>query len=127
MPPARKSRQPYFFFDPTDPVIAFAGLWNTWTPRDSDPQLTCALLSRQGLIRPVPASITGCRWCWTPPSRQPWLDPDLSPADIQELIATSRDNLLFHPVTTRVNSVKTDTEDLLNPVEVFPNSLFPPE
>ena len=42
----REVRQSYFFRCPTEPVITFAAIWSRWKRPETDPILSCALLSR---------------------------------------------------------------------------------
>jgi putative SOS response-associated peptidase YedK len=46
-----------------------------------------------------------------------WLDPTKSGADVQEIIADSRNGFDSYPVSTRVNNTRNDFQELLAPLK----------
>ncbi len=122
----REGPQPYFLFCPTEPVIAFAGVWSLWTRPDAAPRPTCALFTcpaAPGIaaIHPrMPAALT-------PAQGARWLDPAAAPDEIAALLAAARTDLDAHPVSTRVNDVRHDAPDLTVRVSPPPAGLFPPD
>jgi len=119
----KEVKQPYFIFCPEEPVITFAGMWSLWERPESAPVLSCALLSKTAA--PSIASIHHRMPVVLSPEQQTaWLDAAATANDVQQLIAHAREDLTGHPVSTRVNSVKNDSPDLLEPVKVHTLDLF---
>jgi len=120
----RESGQPYFFFCPAEPVIAFAGIRSLWERPGAEPQLTCALITRPApppLARIHPRMPAVLR----PEHFSRWLDPASATDDVQALLAAAREDMEAHPVSTRVNNVRTNAPDLMSPVPPPPPTHFP--
>ncbi len=119
----KEVKQPYFIFCPGEPVITFAGMWSLWKRPGSEPVLSCALLSKKAA--PAIASIHHRMPVVLSPEQQAaWLNPAATANDVQQLITQAREDLTGHPVTTRVNNVKNDSPDLLEPVKIHTLDLF---
>ena len=109
---SRKSGQPYFISSPDAAAIAFAGIWAAWSPRGSDPVISCGMLTKSAaagiaFIHPrMPVVLN-------PNQFAAWLDPATTPAGIQELVAHARTDFINQPVSTRVNNVRNDDPELI--------------
>jgi len=113
----RPVKQPYYIHCAQSPVIAFAGLMANWRAPDGERVASCALLSRDAA--PVIAHIHDRM----PVVRGPeafaaWLDPDRGVEELKELVAGARGDFIGHRVSTRVNSARSDSPDLVQDVGV---------
>ena len=113
-----KERLPQLFSAGDGSVLAFAGLWEVWHPKDdpdAEPLRTCTIIttSANATMRPIhdrmPVVLPPQAW-------DRWLDR--SPAQASELVdllvPPPDDLLVRRPVSVRVNNVKNDGADLLN-------------
>lgn len=109
----RAVNQPYYLFCPTDPVIAFAGLWSCWEPPGGSALMSCALLSREAAAA---VAAVHHRMPVVLPAQAfaAWLDPNTPQADIAALVAAARDDFECYAVSTRVNSTRNDGAELLD-------------
>ncbi|MHB8464714.1 MAG: SOS response-associated peptidase [Acidimicrobiales bacterium] len=116
------TKQPWFVHRADGRPIAMAGIWEVWRPADTPadgPLLrTCAVLTTAAddMMAPVhgrmPVILTADLW-------GDWLDRETDPADALGM-ARSGDSLVRHPVGPRVNSVRNDAADLVDPVPLEP-------
>jgi putative SOS response-associated peptidase YedK len=111
-------KQPYYLHVEREGPVCFAGLMSTWTPEGGAPRLTCAILTR------APSASAAAIHDRMPvilreTAHGAWLDPEMKDAaKVAEIIATKAiDKVAHHPVSTRLNSAKTDDEDLVKPVD----------
>ena len=117
-----RRKQPYHIHDPSGRPLAFAGIWTSWRDRqveDPDPLFSCAILTTaaKGPIADVhermPVILPEALW-------GAWLAGD------EHQVASLRDEILHldapqvvaEPITTRVNNVRNDGPQLLEPGEV---------
>lgn len=121
-------KQPYFIHDPDDEPLAFAGLWTAWRgdtgdgegngdgDADEDPVYSCAIVTTgaSGPIRDLhprmPVMLPRGLW-------RDWLTADPGDAPhLQEAVATlEAPDLEAYAITTRVNNVRNDGPELLEP------------
>lgn len=115
-------KQPYFLHPPQDAVLAMAGLWAVW----KDPET--------GLWVPSAAVITteANRMMSTIHDRMPvllprtawddWLDTGVNdPEYLQSLLQPAPDDVLgMYPISTKVNNVRNQGRELLDPVPEAP-------
>jgi len=107
-----KVKQPYFVHVPAEDVLAFAGLWSRTPTSDGGMDYSCALLS--GMAAPAIAHIHHRMPLVLHPDHfEEWLHPGTSPARIQELIASARADFEGYPVSTRVNSARNNSPELI--------------
>jgi putative SOS response-associated peptidase YedK len=110
-------KQPYFIHAPDAEVLAFAGLWAEWQQADAPATLSCALLSKvaadsiNGIHHRMPVVVK-------PEHFEDWLDPRTSSQRIQAIIDDARTDFSARPVSTRVNSTRNNSADLLQPIEL---------
>ncbi|NKQ59153.1 SOS response-associated peptidase [Amycolatopsis sp. K13G38] len=111
-----KKKEPFYM---TGPDLAFAGIWESWRPKDSDddPLITFSIITTDAIGRltdihdRMPLLMTKNRWA-------NWLDPDR--AEVGELLTPSReliDTLELRPISDRVNNVRNNGPELLERVE----------
>ena len=115
-----KDKQPYFMTDPDGDVLAFAGLWSVWGPKDgqSDERvLSCCVLTTAAVgdlavvHDRMPLILPRDRW-------DDWLT--LDPADAERLLEPSEqlvERLEIRPVGARVGDVRNDGPSLIERVE----------
>lgn len=113
----RSSHQPYYFFNPDEPVLAIAGLWSLWRSPAGNEVLSCALLTREVTNAPQLAAIHHRMPVLLHTADQrAWLAPETSPDAVQKLIAGSRTDFVARRVSTRVNSVRNQAPDLIDEI-----------
>jgi len=114
-----KSKQPWMFRAKDAPGFCFAGLWETWLPRDGSRTLnTCTILTTKAneLMAPVhhrmPVIVpTGQHdvW-WRAEAGDPLLQELFSPFPAEQMAA--------HPVSTLVNNPSNNSPECLVPVKL---------
>lgn len=112
-------KQPYYIHDPEDEPLAFAGLWTAWREpeeSESEPIYSCAIITTEanGPVRRLhprmPVMLPRRLW-------HDWLtaDPDEAP-HLQEVVASlEAPSLEIRSITDRVNNVRNDGPQLLEP------------
>lgn len=114
-PAGRKVNQPYYISSPSPQAMAFAGLWSVWDkPGAPEPVLSCALLSREAAPG-IAAIHHRMPVVLAPEQYAAWLDPQTTPEAVQHMIAHPRTDFAGHPVSLRVNSVRNDGPELIEP------------
>ena len=114
-----KERQPYLFTAADGSVLAFAGLWEVWRPKDdpdAEPLRTCSIIttSANDTMRPIhdrmPVVLPPQVW-------DQWLDPATKEAaEVLPLLVPPPDDFLVRrAVSTKVNNVKNEGAELLSP------------
>lgn len=107
----RGKKQPYMIHRPDDRLFAFAGLWETWTAKGSEPltveSCTIVTTSANKTLEPLHDRMPVIL---APDDYAQWLDPAVEePAAIAHLLAPCGDEeLLAEPVSTHVNRVAND-------------------
>jgi len=97
--------------------LALAGLWERWTPDVGDPVYTCTILTTDAggvaaKVHPRMPVMLGRE------AREVWLDPDTEAADLEEVLSAEgeAERLTAHPVSTVVNSPRTEGPELIEEV-----------
>ncbi|RSN12035.1 SOS response-associated peptidase [Amycolatopsis roodepoortensis] len=116
-----KEKQPFFMTGPGDESLAFAGIWETWRPKDdkdADPLITFSVITTDSVGRltdihhRMPLLMPREKW-------DTWLDPDL--ADVTDLLvpppADLVDTIELRPVSSLVNNVRNNGPELVDRVE----------
>lgn len=112
----RGSKQPYRIERPDRSPFAYAGLWETWTPAEGDPRVTCTILTTDAndVVAPIhdrmPVILEES-------DEETWL----SAASTDELQSVLRpypsEELRAYPVSKRVNDPGNDSADLLEEID----------
>jgi putative SOS response-associated peptidase YedK len=109
-------KQPYYIHLTAEPVFAFAGLWAHWQNQEGDELQTCTIITTtpNSLISDLHHRMAVI----LPPEQyDDWLDPTERQPDtlaplLQPYQAAAMD---AYPVSIRVNNVKNDLPDLIQP------------
>lgn len=116
-----KEKEPFYMTDPDGASLAFAGIWETWRPKDeadAEPLITFSILTTDagGRLTDVhhrmPLIVPRTHW-------DGWLDPDRSEVD-GLLVPTPPEiveSLELRPVSSLVNNVRNNGPELLRRVE----------
>lgn len=121
--PDDPAKQPYLIARSDGAPIAFAGLWERWTPPvpegdDGTQGLTPFVDSFTIITTEANATLMPLHHrmpvVLAPGDHAIWLDPDAAPDVLASLLRPAPDDLLgFAPVDRRVNSVRNDDAELL--------------
>lgn len=120
-----KRKVPYFIHHVDGLPLAFAGLWSTWrdkelpddAPEDAGRLRTCTIVTTDAgprireLHSRMPVLLPENLW-------DAWLDADLRDAgELRSILeAASDEALVWHPVSTRVNTPAVNDPSLIEPV-----------
>ena len=120
---AKLPKQPFHFHLATDEIYGFAGLWDTWTPKDGSPMMSsCTIITTapNPLVAPVHDRMPVIL---RPEDEGEWLGPE---GDILPLLATldtyPADLMAAVPVSTSVNRVAFDDASLIERIALPVNS-----
>lgn len=123
VPGQKKKKQPMFITARSRELLAFAGLWETWQPKDApedeSPLRSCTIITGEpnSLIAPLhdrmPVILD--RECW-----DAWLDPTNADREsLQSMLVPAPEDLLeYWPVSTDVNNVRNRDAHLLDRMEL---------
>ncbi|MFO7727414.1 MAG: SOS response-associated peptidase [Desulfonatronovibrio sp.] len=107
------SKQPYFITVADSSIFAMAGIWETWEDKSSGEIIdSCAILTTEakGIVKDIhdrmPVIIDREGY-------QEWLDQMIQSRDKLNIKQVSEDNLEAWPVSSRVNSPKNNSEELI--------------
>lgn len=114
------SKLPHFLFPSDREVLAFAGLWASWSDPETDERVvTCTILTTD------PNDVAGRIHDRMPVVLQPdswdrWLDREFHDmAALRSMLGPAPDGILAeHAVSSLVNSVRNNVPELLSPIEV---------
>ncbi len=102
-----KAKQPYLIEQPNGKPFALAGLWSTWTARETGEVVeSCAIITKAatGVVAALhdrePVTLA-------PPSWARWLAPD---AEVSDLLEAPSIELVTKAVTSHVSSAANDDE-----------------
>jgi putative SOS response-associated peptidase YedK len=116
-------KQPYFIHDPEEQPLALAGVWSAWrdpaAADDAPPLCSCAIVTMSA-VGPI-AELHDRMPVMLPP--QLWSDwlgagPDEAPHLHAAVSALGVPRVHAQPVTSRVNDVRNEGPELLEPGEV---------
>ena len=110
-------KQPWYIHDPQDRPLALAGIWTTWTDRDSGEEVESACIltrdaagrmaqlhHRMPVVLPAPLWTT---WLEADEREAPYLHDVITRAGVPDLEART--------ISDRVNNVRNDGPELLEP------------
>ena len=112
------TKSPHFITQADGHPLAFAGLWETWrdcTQPDAPPLRSCTILTRAAvgditrLHDRMPVALPADAW-------DVWLDGETDMHQVADLVRLPPPDLVFHPVTDRVNKVANNDPTLIEPV-----------
>ncbi|MFV0445687.1 MAG: SOS response-associated peptidase [Planctomycetaceae bacterium] len=109
-------KQPYHITPTRGGLMAFAGLWERWSPPGSEPLETCTILTTgaTGTLSPIHDRMPVI----LPPEQfDQWLNAE-SPADkLQSLLLPATEDLLeLTPISTTVNNVRHAGPECIEPL-----------
>lgn len=115
------NKQPYYVYIPSGEPFAFAGLWETWTDKETDDESvykSCTIIttgashSIRELHNRMPVILDRKVY-------EKWLDVEMQ--DPKELETILREDIVhdmkFYPVSTLVNSVKNNDPNCIKPID----------
>lgn len=120
----KPKKQPYFVYRADEELCVFAGLWESWHPKDADgnripdaePIESCTILTcspNQTMERihdRMPVFLAPGAW-------NDWLNPESDVTDLHDLLVPAPDSLLaMHAVRTTVNSVRNRGPELIEAI-----------
>lgn len=113
----QQENRPYLFRKPDQGFFAFAALWETWHSPDGSEIDTVAMIT--GSANGQMAAIHHRSPVIVPPEAfDTWLDPTAEPADLQELLRPSPDDLLeMLRLGPAVNKVANDGPEVQEPFD----------
>jgi putative SOS response-associated peptidase YedK len=129
---SRPAKQPFYIHRRDGRVLAMAGLYEFWRPKDADPEdssswlVTCAVLTTQaedslGRVHDrMPLLVEPERYAQ-------WLDPSVDdPARLRSLLVPAAPGFLdAYPVSTLVNNVRNNGPELVEPIPAAVPDLDP--
>jgi len=112
------TRQPWFIHQPDDTPFGFAGLWESWKPKDGEEIQSCTILTTDAnadlreLHDRMPVVL--------PPDQQvAWLSQSASRGQLQAMMQPRPEGTLVrHPVAPLVNSVRNDNPACVDSVKI---------
>ena len=107
-----------------DAVFGMAGLWETWRSGDAPALETCTILTcpANDALRDIHERMPVIL---PPGGFAPWLDESTGADALKALLRPLPDDTVrFYPVARRVNNVRNDGPDLVEPIEPPAESLF---
>ncbi len=111
-----KVRRPQYIHCPGSDTIHFAGLFTEWKTPDGDRIHSFTIITTTpnalmaGIHNRMPVILSA-------ESARAWLDPDLKPQDLPELLVPYPADLMeAYPVSDRVGKVQNDDAELLLPI-----------
>ena len=117
-----RRKQPYHLHHPDGEPLAFAGIYSSWRPKDdeeADPLFSCAIITTAAtgeiarIHERMPVILPQRLW-------STWLtaEPDEAPHLWETVAALGPPALVAEPISDRVNNVRNDGPELLEPGEV---------
>jgi len=115
------NKQPYYVSNPSGEPFAFAGLWESWTDKESDEEsvyksctiiTTAASESIREIHHRMPVILD-------PKFHEKWLNTDIQvPKELQVIINDGIiHDMKYYPVSKLVNSVKNNDPNCIKPVD----------
>lgn len=110
-------KQPWLISDAAGDGMAFAGLWDRWTDRNTGETLdSCSIIvgPANDLVRPIHDRLA----CILPPEHcRDWLEPDAPAPFLHSLLTPCPSEWLrARPVSTAVGNVRNQGADLIEPL-----------
>ncbi|MNP32478.1 hypothetical protein D3C76_1256600 [compost metagenome] len=96
-------------------MLAIAGLWTTWRNPEGQQITSCALLTKEAAPS-IHAINDRMPVILAPEQFDLWLSPNTPGEQVQEAIASARQDFVGHAVSLRVNSAQNDDPQLIEQV-----------
>lgn len=110
----KKNKQPWHIFPKSDPVFAFAGLWESWTSPEGTPVETCTIITTEAndfmarMHDRMPVVLSRV-------ATDAWLDPSTTIGAAKSLCVPCDNDLMDrNAVSTLVNNVRNESPDCIN-------------
>ena len=121
-----KTKQPVYISNNEGKLLAFSGIHETWISPTGEVKESVAIITRDAVNElatvhnRMPLFLPRDRW-------DAWMDPELQ--DIEKVRALMQvpnpdANLRFWPVADLVNSIRNNGQELVEPIETQPETLF---
>jgi len=113
----RTRKQPHYIFRHDRKPVCFAGLMASWSRQGEKPILTCAILTRDA--SPSVAQVHDRMPVVLPDELLVrWVRADVDKADeVASMVKLAQSKFDHYPVSTRLNSAKSDDPELIAPVQ----------
>jgi len=116
------NKQPYYITGPSEGPFAFAGLWEEWTDKKSDHDLvykSCTIITTpaRGSVREIHHRMPVVL---SPGFHEKWLNADTQdPKTLKIILQEGRvHDFKYHPVSKRVNAVKKNDPNCIEPIDI---------
>ncbi|PSF33907.1 hypothetical protein C7H19_19495 [Aphanothece hegewaldii CCALA 016] len=114
-----KYKQPYYIHLEDRQPFAFAGLWETWQPKEGETITSCTIITTEAnaLMQPIhdrmPVILTSDAY-------EQWLDPTLSQSEslLSMLKSYTSESMIATPVSQIVNNPANDRLECVEPIEL---------
>ena len=105
-------RQPYYFFLPDKQPFALAGIWESAHDSDGNILPTFAIITTEAneTVAPIHNRMPVIL---KPDDESVWLDSKIEPDQELKLLQPYIGDLTLYPISTKVNSVKNDSPDVI--------------
>lgn len=110
----KRGSQPYYFQTKDNPLFAFAGLWETWDPKNGEPVRSCTIITTQAneVVSPVhermPVILPQERWA-------DWIETQARDELLAMLQPFPPERLEAFPVSPEVNNPAVESPLLVEP------------
>ena len=111
-----RARKAFYFQMNDEAPFAFAGIWDRWRSANTTIN-SCAIITTNAneTLRPVHDRMPVIL---RPENYEAWLNPQCSPDELKKLFEPFPEQAMkSHPVSSQVNSVETDNEELTKRVD----------
>ena len=109
-----KVKQPYYFYSPHQPVLAFAGIWEGNLSDNSGD--TCAIITIPA-VKQVQAIHDRMPAIMSIEDSFKWINPSLDHVDqLTDMLTSSTTNLTYYPVSTKINTPRFNQADCIKPL-----------
>ena len=113
----KSSKKPYYFYNPEQEIIFFAGIWESWKSPNGEIIKTCSIITKPAaeninhIHHRMPVILNF-------PEAENWLiNPNKSEL-INILYNFADEKLVYHPVSIAVNSSRNNYPDLIQPIAI---------
>jgi putative SOS response-associated peptidase YedK len=111
-----RARKAFYFQMKDEAPFAFAGIWDRWRGANTTIN-SCAIITTDAneVLRPVHDRMPVILH---PENYEAWLDPQCSPGELKKLLEPfPEEEMKSHPVSSQVNYVDSDNEELTKRVD----------